>query len=417
VHLCLITSSYPTAPDDLALPFLPQFADALAAHGHRVTVLAPDRRLPRLPARGGSGGSAASRPEARGRGERPLGSGGTSAALPDPDEGQGDGPFPRSDRSVRVLWFPWLGGRRPVVTLNRARPRDLLTAAHLHAAAYATAAALDGRDRIDHVLALFALPAGAVALALAATHGRPYSVWALGSDVLVLGRRQPFRAAIRTILRRADRRFADGRALRDEVAELAGRDCLFLPSARELPPPAAAPLDPTRRGLLFLGRLEPVKGVDVLLDAFARLAPDHPDLDLHLVGDGSLAPLARAAAPGRVHLHAPVGPSGVAGFLAAADALVLPSRSESIPTTLLEAAAAGLPAIASSVGDVPRLVAEYALGQTVPPADPAALESALRCWATAAPARLPPDAVARVRAAFRPAAAADLFLSAIAPGP
>jgi glycosyltransferase involved in cell wall biosynthesis len=379
VHLCLITSSYPTAPDDLALPFLPQFADALATHGHRVTVLAPDRRLAPL---------ASSRP--------PV------SASPRPPAA-----------SHRVLWFAWLGGRRPVVTLGRARPRDLAIAAHLHAAAYATAAALDARDPIDHVLALFALPAGAVARALAATHGRPYSVWALGSDVLVLGRRQPFRAAIRAVLAGACHRFADGRGLRDEVVALAGRDCLFLPSARELPAPAAVPLDPARRNLLFLGRLEPVKGLDVLLEAFARLAPGHPDLDLHLVGDGSLAPLARAALPGRVHVHGPVGPSAVAGFLAGADALVLPSRSESIPTTLLEAAAAGLPVIASSVGDVPRLVADYTLGQTVPPADPAALESALRGWAAAPPTRLPAATVARVRATFHPAAAADLFLSTI----
>jgi glycosyltransferase involved in cell wall biosynthesis len=382
VHLCLITSSYPTAPDDLALPFLPQFASALAGRGHRVTVLAPDRR-----------------PVADGR-----------VAVREPF---GDGPRADVAASPRVIWFPWLGGRRPVVSLGRARPTDLAIAAHLHAAAYAAAAALQARDPIDHVLALFALPAGAVAGALAVSHGLPYSVWALGSDVLVLGRHQPLRAVVAAVLAGASRRFADGYALADEVVALCGRDCLFLPSARELPSAAPAPLDRTRRNLLFLGRLEPVKGVDLLLAAFARLAPEHPDLDLHLVGEGSLASLAAGGPAGRVHLHRPVGPAGVAGYLAAADALVLPSRSESIPTTLLEAAAAGLPVVASAVGDVARVVGDFGLGQTVPPDDPVALTEALGGWAAGRPARLPVETVARVRAQFHPAAAADGFLAAI----
>lgn len=360
MHICLVTSSYPTAPDDLALPFLPGFATALEDRGHRVTVLTPDRR----------GGRA-------------------------------------SPADERVCWFRWLGGRRPVVSLGRGRPGDVAAAAHLLSAGWAAAAALQARDPIDHLLALFALPSGAIGWALRTTHAVPYSVWALGSDVLVWGRRQPFRAAIGAILRDAYERFADGYGLAEEVAELSGRPCGFLPTVRALPPPASIQLDPAERHLLFLGRLEPVKGLDVLLEAF-RSAP--LGLRLHVVGTGSLVGQVNGE---RVTFHGPAGPAEVAGWLHAADLLVLPSRSESVPTALLEAAQAGLPAIASAVGDVPRVIEQYELGATVQPGDPRALAVAIAAWAAKPRHRLPSSIVARARADLRPHAAADAFLAAI----
>jgi glycosyltransferase involved in cell wall biosynthesis len=65
-------------------------------------------------------------------------------------------------------------------------------------------------------------------------------------------------------------------------------------------------------------------------------------------------------------------------ILSAADLLVLPSDSEALPTVLIEAGAAGLPVIASTVGGVKEIVEDGRTGILIPPRDPAALASAIQ---------------------------------------
>jgi glycosyltransferase involved in cell wall biosynthesis len=454
VHLCLLTSSYPRADDDVALPFLPQFVAALERRGCRVTVVAPDRRpLPNastLFVSHHAATAASPLPLGEGQGEGvPPGQMSRTPALPaipspgHPERSQGSAPDPppleegqregvapprpttpsvwkpsaRPSAVRPILWFDWWGGQRPVVSLFSARPADLATALHLHAAAYATVALLHARDPFDHLLAAFAAPAGLVGRALRLSHRVPYSVWALGSDVHALARRRLVRPLVAWALAGADHRFADGYGLAAEAARLAGADCAFLPSGRVLPAPTPVSLQPGRRALLYLGRLEPVKGVDVLLEAFERVASRVSDLDLHVVGDGSLrsrvADAASGRLVGRLFRHEAVGAAGVAGFLAAADALVLPSRAESIPTLLVEAASAGLPCIASAVGDVPRVVEELTSGSLVPAGDAGALAAAIERWADAPRRRLPDQTRRRAIERYGPERAADLFLAAL----
>ncbi|MGA0830937.1 MAG: glycosyltransferase family 4 protein, partial [Nitriliruptoraceae bacterium] len=109
--------------------------------------------------------------------------------------------------------------------------------------------------------------------------------------------------------------------------------------------------------LLFVGRLEPRKGVDVALAAFARLAADHPALRLRVVGAGPLeADLRRrlAALPpavaARVELRGRVAQDRLPAELAAADVALVPSRGgESFGIVLLELMAAGTPVVASDL--------------------------------------------------------------------
>jgi len=134
-------------------------------------------------------------------------------------------------------------------------------------------------------------------------------------------------------------------------------------------------LDPDRRTVLLLGALSPEKNPLAAVDAMAAL----PDTQLLIGGDGPLAEAvaerARRAAPGRVIRAGAV--SDPAALLAAADALVLPSRTEGIPAVAIEAALAGLPVVASRVGGLPEVVVHGETGMLVDGPTPVRLAQAL----------------------------------------
>jgi glycosyltransferase involved in cell wall biosynthesis len=131
-----------------------------------------------------------------------------------------------------------------------------------------------------------------------------------------------------------------------------------------------------------VGRLEPIKGPDVLIDAWAHLHRLRADVTLHVIGDGSLSPALRARAERRGIADAIVWEGAadaqrVASLLAAADAVAIPSRSESIPLVLSEAIQMGAPLAVTDVGDMGLLVRRFGLGAVAPPDQPAAFAVAL----------------------------------------
>jgi glycosyltransferase involved in cell wall biosynthesis len=143
-------------------------------------------------------------------------------------------------------------------------------------------------------------------------------------------------------------------------------------------------LPANRQGVTIIGsvgRLHKVKGHEYLLRAFAALSKDYPDMLLLIVGDGqerrNLQDLA---------LQLGIGSKVIfAGFcqttreiLDTMNIFVLPSLNESFPNALLEAMAAGLPCIATSVGGVREVIENGIDGLLVPPANVSMLENAIR---------------------------------------
>lgn len=136
--------------------------------------------------------------------------------------------------------------------------------------------------------------------------------------------------------------------------------------------------------IVSVARLEPQKDPLTLVEAFGRTFAAEPHCHLLLAGAGSLENGARelAARYGvseRVRLLGVR--SDVAELLAAADVFALASRWEGSPVAVLEAMASGLPVVATAVGGVPGLVTDQTSGFLVPPADAAALGTALRVLA------------------------------------
>lgn len=250
------------------------------------------------------------------------------------------------------------------------------------AAAFQTAltiAAVQQVPRWRAIVTHWLAPSGfAVEAALIGRRARPHHLAiAHSSDVHLLRRSRAGRAAVRWLSRRADLVYA----ARHLVVEGApGRTV-----AMGIEPGRGDRERGRRRFLLqrttalFLGRLVPVKGVDLLLEALP------PTLDLLVAGDGPLAaPLrSRAVALGKsVRFLGEVGGEAKHDLLAAADLLVLPSlrltdgRTEGTATVLLEALDAGLPIVATRTGGAPEVLTDGESGLLVEP-EAGALAAAL----------------------------------------
>lgn len=139
-------------------------------------------------------------------------------------------------------------------------------------------------------------------------------------------------------------------------------------------PRAAFPEGPLHIGTV--GRLMPIKGQRHLVEAVRRVRHAGVEVRLTIVGEGplerELATQVALAGLGEVVLLP--GPTDrVAEVLAGFDLFALPSISEAMPITLLEAGAAGLPLLVTTGGGGPTLLQAGAGGWAVPPADPGAL--------------------------------------------
>lgn len=131
--------------------------------------------------------------------------------------------------------------------------------------------------------------------------------------------------------------------------------------------------------LVYVGRLVPIKRLDVLLEAVALARDAGAPLRLAVVGDGEERPAVEAQAH-RLGLDDHVRVLGFRSDLtriaSGADLAVLTSDNEGTPVALIEAAAAGTPAVATRTGGVPDVVTSET-GLLVPPGNPAAFATAL----------------------------------------
>lgn len=149
------------------------------------------------------------------------------------------------------------------------------------------------------------------------------------------------------------------RWVRDNIP---GSQVAVIPNAVRWPLEKSQPIVPVppkgdRLRLIAVGRLHPVKGFDILIQAFSVVATYFPDWDLVILGEGDERPALQAQIDGadlsnRVRLAGRVG--NIGDWYESADLYVLSSRAEGLSNTLLEAMASGLAVVAMDCDTGPR---------------------------------------------------------------
>src|SRR5262245_28337353 len=174
-------------------------------------------------------------------------------------------------------------------------------------------------------------------------------------------------------------------------------------------------VDAQATDLVFVGELRVLKGVDVLIEAVPQLAREARPVTATIVGDG----------PDRAAFEAQVQVLGLAPSVRFAGAkparsafalgqlLLVPSRAESLPYIVLEAAAAGIPLIATRVGGIPEIFGPDAAA-LVAPGDPAALADAIAAASQNSTAMS--DATRRLQARVRAGFSVDAMVQAVLAG-
>ena len=134
--------------------------------------------------------------------------------------------------------------------------------------------------------------------------------------------------------------------------------------------------------LLYFGRIEREKGIDILLKSFANMHQKFPGLKLHIIGEGNYMDVSKSICKElgmikKVFFYGWKEKNEVQKFMEGCDLCVLPSRIESFGLTIAEAMAAGIPVISTKAGAIPEIMKDGETGRLVPSEDIEALKKAI----------------------------------------
>lgn len=162
---------------------------------------------------------------------------------------------------------------------------------------------------------------------------------------------------------------------------------LFEPGDREASRKSVG-LETDRDVILFVGRIQALKGIDVAVEAFGMVAANRHDVDLVVVGGPSgpsgheeygavVARIDELGLSDRVHMRRPVEHGELPDFYRSANVLLLPSRSESFGLVAVEAQGCGIPVVAAAIGGLTHAVDDGSSGILIDGWEPVDYSSAI----------------------------------------
>lgn len=312
MNICILTHCYPTDKNPIGGNFIPEFAHELMKQGYKVTILVPKMK-DQIPV----------------------------------------------DFGIPVIAFDWLGGEKLLGKFKLYNPMDLIKLLSL------LIRAKQKLVEFDICLACWAIPSGISAY----LSRKPYFVWSLGSDINMYIHNPVSRFLLKTILKNAKTTFADSIGLGDKVKKLSGKKCHFMPTIRQLPASKIkTDVDQSRFNFAFVGRLEKVKGIDILISSMIGLQTEN--IMLYVLGDGSLRSslekeVKSAHLSDKIIFKGLADAGTIAGYIRDVDYLIIPSRNESIPMVFWEAMQMGTRVIGTDVGDLGYWIRKLDVGKVI----------------------------------------------------
>lgn len=274
---------------------------------------------------------------------------------------------------LSVQNFQWFSGKK-LGDFKLFSPIDALRFASFFVGGISRISAFIKENKIDVNIVMWAFPAGVFAYLAKKVFKTPYVIWCLGSDIYVYGQKPILKTVIRHILKNADYVFADGIDLADKTKEIGKKNCIFVPSASK-----AAFRKSVRKAnsklieLTFVGRLEEVKGPDILIKSLLSIGKKIDKFKVNIIGSGSLFEklkdqVLEAGISNKITFYGNVSDfQKISGILANSDWLIIPSRSDSIPLVFSEAMKCQTPVVASSLPDLAYLIKNYNVGYLFKP--------------------------------------------------
>ncbi|MBU0477482.1 glycosyltransferase [bacterium] len=244
--------------------------------------------------------------------------------------------------------------------------------------------------KFDVIFCSWAYPDGFGSALIAKLLRTPFVMKVHGTDVNVVTRYFFRRRMIVYALKRAEKVIAVSNALKEKIIGLGidkekievisnGVDTdLFRPVDR-IPSRDKLCLPQDKKSILYIGNLEKIKGIDLLIDAMKDLPEG---INLAIVGRGSLEDELRAKVEtlgleDRVKFYGSQLHSDIPLWLNSCDVLCVPSRNEGCPNVVLEALACGTAIVASKVGGIPELIRTEDAGILVRPGYVSELENGI----------------------------------------
>ncbi|MGI0027449.1 MAG: glycosyltransferase [Nitrosopumilaceae archaeon] len=291
------------------------------------------------------------------------------------------------DERIKVHFFPWIGSEFGLSALDPKNPMHLLRLVNVVISGIYSTVKFIKKNEIELCFAAWAVPSGIFALVAKIFCKTPYSVWALGSDIWKI-QNYPFgKFVLKSVLKNAQKLFADGLQLVKDVERISNKKCEFLASSRILDttarPIAYEKFNSAKINFMFLGRYHQNKGIDMLIEAIGLLSPEEKEKSLfHIFGLGPLEEKIKKMVEeldikSNTFINNHLDGNEVFSHMSKSDFVVIPSRIESIPVVLSDALQCGKPLVVTNVGDMGTLVKQYKVGFVVKP-DPVNIASGLR---------------------------------------
>ena len=243
------------------------------------------------------------------------------------------------------------------------------------------------RDPSVEILQAEYIPHSSIIPALVRRRDVPLVLKFHGDDGRIYPFKNPFNMALtRSMLKRADHIITSSEEIRKTLIGIGGIpqritaihtgvDSAFFAPGSQSKARAALHLPESRTIFVFVGRLHPWKGIPEIIHVAKRC----PDILFVLVGPGTVP-----VHPENCIFTGVLVPEKVRSWLHAADCFILPTHTESVPTSVMEAFCCGIPAITTDIGGCPEIVEQGVNGLMVPVCNVMALQEAV-LWMHANP--------------------------------